>query len=168
MQNQVSWRCIWPRALALALVTTVCLLLPSGEEWYSVKFWFNRIPGVEPIYWAIGRQHIVVPFFFGLLVFFLLGCADIWLIQRGVRPQLDKKLRMTLRAAAMLLATTEAYWLLHFFLGAQFSWLPSLPLPFSVSLYIIHHPSPVLGSAWCICAVLWQLSLLKKAPSVPQ
>ena len=75
------------RIVASGIVTALlgigCLILPTGDNWYSSTLWINVLfPGVsdQTILVLLGiRIFLVETLFWGALALFVLGCFDGWL-----------------------------------------------------------------------------------------
>ena len=113
MKRERVRRALVPRGILLAVVTIVCLLLPTGNNFYTDAYWMNRLfPQGSPAILLVGpRVFLAEPLFWGVLLFFLLGCLDILLPAQTAKLRLPKPARWLLRAIALLLAAGLLYWL---------------------------------------------------------
>ena len=159
MKRERVRRALVPRGILLAVVTIVCLLLPTGNNFYTDAYWMNRLfPQGSPAILLVGpRVFLAEPLFWGVLLFFLLGCLDILLPAQTAKLRLPKPARWLLRAIALLLAAGLLYWLTGMALGVV---LP--PMPVGIGFWLTRH-YPLFAILWCLDAVMWQFSLWNAA-----
>ena len=154
------------RIVASGIVTALlgigCLILPTGDNWYSSTLWINVLfPGVsgQTILVLLGiRIFLVETLFWGALALFVLGCFDGWLTGQGCRPQVGKTACRVLRVLAVVLAAALLYWSL----GYTFTLGVLPPMPVRIGLWLMNNRE-VFDVLWCLDAVLWQFSLWKAA-----
>ena len=150
--------------IVTALLGIGCLILPTGDDWYSGTSYINALfPGVSDqtilVLFYI-RLFLLETLFWGVLTLFALGCFDAWLTGQGRRPQTGRTAGRVLRVLAVVLAAVLLYWSLGFIVAFLRGGL--LPVPAGISMWLMNNRM-AFGALWCLDAVLWQFSLWKDA-----
>lgn len=147
------------RGIAPALVGAACLLMPTSKNYYSQRYWLNRLfPDANQLVLRLLSARIfwLEPLFWGALTFFALGCAEAWPGGKRAGPRLSRAGRIALGIAAAVLTAALLYWL-----GGMYRMVVLPPMPFETGYWLMNHRA-VFGALWCLDAVLWHCSVRGK------
>ena len=145
------------RAIVLAVMVVVCLLLPTSDNYYDHYYWVNLLfPEANTIFLLTIRVFLLEAQCWGMLVFFLLGCVDTWM------PSLVDKLRQPRRVCLVLRVLAVAFSVVLAYLTFSLFMLRVLPpIPVHLGLFLMNNRE-WMGVLFCLDALLWQLSMWKK------
>lgn len=145
------------RAIVLAVMVGVCLLLPTSDNYYSHYYWVNLLfPEVNTIFLLTIRVFLLEAQCWGMLAFFLLGCVDTWMPGLVDKLRLPKRVCLVLRILAVVFSVMLAYLTFSLFMLRV---LP--PIPFRLGIFLMNKRE-WMGVLFCLDALLWQLSMWKK------
>lgn len=147
-----TWLTLCVRGILLIAVVALFLLCP--DSYFPSGHWSGS--NVFVLAWA--RIQLLGPLCWGIALFFLLGCLDIWLRRRQASLQVPMGVRIAAIALSVVLIGIGAYAAY----GFVFHMAPLSPIPFELGLYFMKH-SVARVLWWCVCAAMLHVALLRSS-----